>query len=231
MKTGLLLGLAAALISLNAIGAEPAGLKTEKQKFSYTVGQQVGQNLKRQNLDVDPRTVAQGIQDALSGAQPRLKPEEMQAAIQAYQKKDLAKREALAKKNQEAGQAFLEANKKKEGIVVLPSGIQYQVLKEGDGKKPKDTDTVEVHYRGTLVNGTEFDSSHKRNEPATFQVNGVIHGWQEILPLMKEGSKWQVFIPAEHAYGNMGAGGTIGPNETLIFEIELLAIKKEEKGG
>jgi len=231
MKTGLLLGLAAALISLNAIGAEPAGLKTEKQKFSYTVGQQVGQNLKRQNLDVDPRTVAQGIQDALSGAQPRLKPEEMQAAIQAYQKKDLAKREALAKKNQEAGQAFLEANKKKEGVVVLPSGIQYQVLKEGDGKKPKDTDTVEVHYRGTLVNGTEFDSSHKRNEPATFQVNGVIHGWQEILPLMKAGSKWQVFVPAEHAYGAQGAGGAIGPNETLIFEIELLAIKKEEKGG
>lgn len=229
MKTGLLPGLAAALLSLHAIGAEPAGLKTEKQKFSYTVGHQVGQNLKRQNLDVDPRIVSQGVQDVLSGAAPKLKPEEMQAAIQAYQKKELEKREALAKKNQEAGQAFLEANKKKEGIVVLPSGIQYKVIKDGGGKQPKATDTVEVHYRGTLINGTEFDSSYKRNEPATFQVNGVIHGWQEILPLMKEDSKWQAFIPAEHAYGAQGAGGAIGPNETLIFEIELLAIKKDAK--
>ena len=134
------------------------------------------------------------------------------------------------KKNLEAGQAFLEANKKKEGVVTLPSGLQYKIITEGTGKQPKSTDTVVAHYRGTLINGTEFDSSYKRNEPATFPVAGVIKGWQEVLPLMKEGAKWQVYIPAELAYGPRGAGDIIGPNEVLVFDIELLSVKSEAEG-
>lgn len=225
MKTGLLLGLIAVSFSLSAFGKDPAGFKTDKQKFSYTVGYQLGQNLMRQNLDIDPKIAAQGMQSALSGTAPKLTPEEMRASIQAYQKKEQDKIEALSKKNLEAGQAFLDANKKKEGVVTLPSGLQYKVLSEGKGKQPKSTDTVVAHYRGTLINGTEFDSSYKRNEPATFPLEGVIKGWQEALPLMKEGAKWQIYIPADLAYGPRGAGNAIGPNEALIFDIELLSVK------
>ena len=146
---------------------------------------------------------------------------------------DLKEREKIivpAKKKQETGEAFLEKNKKKEGVVTLPSGLQYKVITEGKGKQPKSTDTVVAHYRGTLINGTEFDSSYKRNEPATFPVEGVIKGWQEALPLMKEGAKWQVYIPAELGYGPRGAGAAIGPNEVLIFDIELLSVKSEAEG-
>lgn len=226
MKTGPLLGLVLVTFAVSAFAKEPeAVLKTDKQKFSYTVGFQLGQNLKRQNLDVDPKIVAQGIEGALSGTASKLTTDEMHASIQAYQKKEQEKTEALAKKNLEAGQAFLEANKKKAGVVMLPSGLQYKVITEGKGKQPKATDTVVAQYRGTLINGTEFDSSYKRNQPATFPVNGVIKGWQEILPLMKEGSKWQVYIPADLAYGPRGARGAIGPNEVLIFDIDLLSVK------
>jgi FKBP-type peptidyl-prolyl cis-trans isomerase FklB len=230
MKTGLLIGLISFALSLSAFGKEPTGLKTDKQKFSYTVGFQIGQNLKRQNLDLDTKAFSQGAQDALSNTTPRMKTEEMQAAIQLQQKKETEKQEALMKKNLEAGQAFLEANKKKEGVVTLPSGVQYKIIAEGKGKQPTAADTVIAHYRGTLINGTEFDSSYKRKEPATFPVTGVIKGWQEVLPLMKEGSKWQVYIPAELAYGPRGAGGVIGPNEVLVFDIELLSVKSESGG-
>jgi FKBP-type peptidyl-prolyl cis-trans isomerase FklB len=227
MKTGFVFGLLVLSLSLTAWGKEPAGgLKTDKQKFSYTAGYQIGQNLKRQNLDLDSKTFSQGVQDAIANAKPRLKPEEMQAAVQNQQKKDMEKQAAVAKKNLDAGQAFLEANKKKEGVVTLPSGLQYKVVTEGKGKQPKSTDTVVAHYRGTLINGTEFDSSYQRNEPATFPVGGVIKGWQEALPLMKEGAKWQVYIPSDLAYGPRGAGGDIGPNEVLIFDIELLSVKE-----
>ena len=229
MKTGFVFGLLVLSLSLNAWGKEPAptgGLKTDKQRFSYTAGYQIGQNLKRQNLDLDSKTFSQGVQDAITSAQPRLKPEEMQAAIQTQQKKDMDKQAAVAKKNLDAGQAFLEANKKKEGVVTLPSGLQYKIVTEGKGKQPKSTDTVVAHYRGTLINGTEFDSSYQRNEPATFPVAGVIKGWQEALPLMKEGAKWQVYIPSDLAYGPRGAGGAIGPNEVLIFDIELVSVKE-----
>jgi FKBP-type peptidyl-prolyl cis-trans isomerase FklB len=228
MKSGLLIGLITLSLSVSAFGKEPTGLKSDKQKFSYTVGFQIGQNLKRQNLDLDTKAFSQGAQDAISNAQPRLKTEEMQAAIQTQQKKEMEKQEAKMKKNLEAGQAFLEANKKKEGVVTLPSGLQYKIITEG--KQPKSTDTVVAHYRGTLINGTEFDSSYKRNEPATFPVAGVIKGWQEALPLMKEGAKWQVYIPAELAYGPRGAGDVIGPNEVLVFDIELLSVKSEAEG-
>ncbi|MBI3546125.1 MAG: FKBP-type peptidyl-prolyl cis-trans isomerase [Gammaproteobacteria bacterium] len=230
MKTGVLLSLIALSISTTAFGKEPAtGLKTDKQKFSYSVGTQIGQNIKRQNLDVDNKAFAQGIEDAMSGAKPRMKADEMQASVQAHYKKEMEKQQAMAAKNTEAGKAFLEANKKKEGVVSLPSGLQYKVITEGKGKQPKATDTVVAHYRGSLINGTEFDSSYKRNEPATFPLTGVIKGWQEVLPLMKEGSKWQVYIPAELGYGDRGAGNVIGPNETLIFDIELVSVKNEEE--
>ena len=231
MKTGFVFGLLALSLSLNAWGKEPAGFKTDKQKFSYTAGYQIGQNLKRQNLDLDSKTFSQGVQDAISDAKPRLKTEEMQAAVQSQQKKDMEKKEVLMNKNLEAGQAFLEANKKKDGVIALPSGLQYKVITEGKGKQPKSTDSVVAHYRGTLINGTEFDSSYQRNEPATFPVAGVIKGWQEALPLMKEGSKWQVFIPADLAYGPRGAGAAIGPNEALIFDIELLSVKSDAEGA
>ena len=227
MKSGIVFGLLALSLSLSAWGKEPAGFKTDKQKFSYTAGYQIGQNLKRQNLDLDSKAFSQGTQDAITNAKPRLTPEEMQAAVQTQQKKDQEKLAAVAKKNLEAGQAFLEANKKKDGVVTLASGLQYKVITEGKGKQPKSTDTVVAHYRGTLINGTEFDSSYQRNEPATFPVTGVIKGWQEALPLMKEGAKWQVFIPADLAYGTRGAGGAIGPNEVLVFEIELLSVKSD----
>ncbi len=230
MKTGLVIGLITLSLSLSAFGKEPVGPKSDKQKFSYTVGYQIGQNIKRQNLDLDSKAFTQGAQDAISSAKPRLKAEEMQAAIQSQQKKEMEKQEVLVKKNLEAGQAFLEANKKKEGVITLPSGLQYKVITEGKGKQPKSTDTVVAHYRGTLTNGTEFDSSYKRNEPATFPVAGVIKGWQEVLPLMKEGAKWQVYIPAELGYGSHGAGAVIGPNEVLIFDIELLSVKSEAEG-
>jgi len=230
MKTGLLIGLITLSLSLSAFGKEPTGLKSDKQKFSYAVGFQIGQNLKRQKLDLDTKAFTQGTQDAISSAKPRLTTEEMQAAVQSQQKKEMEKQEVLVKKNLEAGQAFLEANKKKEGVIALPSGLQYKIITDGKGKQPKSTDAVVAHYRGTLTNGTEFDSSYKRNEPATFPVTGVIKGWQEVLPLMKEGAKWQVYIPAELAYGPRGAGNIIGPNEVLIFDIELLSIKSETEG-
>lgn len=230
MKTGIVFGLLTLSLSLNAWGKEPIAFKTDKQKFSYTVGFQIGQNLKRQNLELDSKSFSQGVQDAIADAKPRLKHEEMQAAVQAQQKKDMEKQEAQAKKNLEAGQAFLNANKKKDGVVTTDSGLQYKVVTEGKGKQPKSTDSVVAHYRGTLINGTEFDSSYQRNEPATFPVAGVIKGWQEALPLMKEGSKWQVYIPADLAYGPRGAGTAIGPNEALIFDIELLSVKSGTEG-
>lgn len=229
MKIGFVFSLLALSLSLNAWGKEPvSGLKTDKQKFSYTAGYQIGQNLKRQNLDLDTKAFSQGTQDAISGKPAQLKPEEMQAAVQNQQKKDMEKQEALAKKNLEAGMAFLEANKKKEGVTTTPSGLQYKIVTAGKGKQPKSEDTVVAHYRGTLINGTEFDSSYQRNEPATFPVHGVIKGWQEVLPLMQEGAKWQVYIPSDLAYGPRGAGGAIGPNEVLIFDIELLSVKESE---
>jgi FKBP-type peptidyl-prolyl cis-trans isomerase FklB len=150
----------------------------------------------------------------------------------AFQKEMMAKREQAGKeagaKNKVEGEAFLAENGKKEGVVTLPDGLQYKILKEGDGAKPKATDTVTVHYRGTLISGTEFDSSYKRKEPVSFPVNGVIAGWTEALQLMKVGSKWQLFIPSTLAYGERGAGPDLGPNATLIFEVELISIGKPE---
>ncbi len=204
-------------------------LKTDRDKVSYSIGLDIGTNFKRQSLDLDSKALAAGIADGLSGGKPLLTEDEVRKVLAQFQQQMAAKAQQaaqqLAEKNQKAGEAFLAENKKKKGVITLPSGLQYQVIKTGTGKIPKATDTVTTHYRGTLIDGTEFDSSYKRGEPASFQVNGVIKGWTEALQLMKVGSKWQLFIPSNLAYGPQGAGQVIGPNATLIFEIELLSIK------
>jgi FKBP-type peptidyl-prolyl cis-trans isomerase FklB len=204
-------------------------LKTDKDKVSYSIGLDIGTNFKRQSVDLDAKALAAGIADGLSGGKPLLAEDEVQKVLAEFRQQMGAKAQQaaqqLAEKNQKAGETFLAENKKKKGVVTLPSGLQYHVIKEGTGKIPKASETVTTHYRGTLIDGTEFDSSYKRGEPASFPVNGVIKGWTEALQLMKVGSKWQLFIPASLAYGPQGAGQLIGPNATLIFEIELLSIK------
>jgi FKBP-type peptidyl-prolyl cis-trans isomerase FklB len=208
---------------------EKVELKDSKDKESYSLGYQLGQSLKSQGVDINLEIFASGIKDAFGGKEPQMSQEEMRATIMELQKRIMAARQKELKekgvKNLEEGKKFLVENQKKEGIKTLPSGLQYKVLTEGSGKTPKPEDTVTVNYRGTLIDGTEFDSSYKRGQPATFQVKGVIKGWTEALQLMKEGSKWQLFIPPDLAYGEKGAGRDIGPNATLIFEVELVSIK------
>lgn len=203
-------------------------LKNQKDKVSYIIGMDIGNNLKKQSIDVDPNILVKGVKDALSGAKPLLTEQEIQEAMVAFQKEMAAKQEQVAKRNKAEGEVFLAENKKKEGVKTLPSGLQYKVIKAGTGKKPKSNDTVTVHYRGTLINGTEFDSSYKRGQPVSFPVSGVIPGWTEALQLMEEGAKWQLFIPSNIAYGERGAGGVIGPNATLIFEVELVSIQEKK---
>lgn len=200
---------------------------TEKEKFSYALGVNIGNSLKQQGLtDVDQETLTQAIKDVLSGNELRVSQPDMQTAIEAYSQKQQAERDEAAKKSKAAGEKYRADNKKNKGVKELPSGIQYEVLKEGKGKKPAATDTVTVHYHGMLISGKVFDSSVSRGQPATFPINNVIKGWQEVVPMMPVGSKWRVVIPSELAYGERGAGKSIGPNETLIFEIELLSIKE-----
>ena len=217
------------LFTAQVVADDKLTLKTEKEKLSYSLGASLGQNVKSNNLDIDAEIFTRAIKDALTGSKPLLSDEEMKAALQDFQQKmrqkQLAALQELGAKNKKDGEAFLAANKKKPGVVALPSGLQYKVIKTGTGKKPTVNDTVVAHYTGTLINGKEFDSSVRRGEPATFLLGGVVKGWQEVLPLMPAGSKWQVFIPASLAYGETGAGQAIGPNETLIFEIELVSIK------
>jgi FKBP-type peptidyl-prolyl cis-trans isomerase len=209
---------------------DPATLKTEKDKVNYGIGVGVARNFQRQGIDVDIDLVVKGLRDMLSGGKLLMTEEELQTTMTAFQA-DLQKKlqeatKAAAEKNKKEGEAFLAENSKKEGVVTLPSGLQYKILKPGDGKKPVSQDSVECHYRGTFINGTEFDSSYKRGQPINLKVDGgVIAGWSEALKLMPVGSKWQVFIPSKLAYGENGAGSQIGPNSTLIFEVELLAIK------
>jgi FKBP-type peptidyl-prolyl cis-trans isomerase len=222
-----------------ATAAKPAAaLTTTKDKFSYALGMQVGTglggNLRKQSVEFDPNILAQGLKDSLAGGKTRLTQEEAQAVLSQVQadvrKKQQAKMEVAGAANKKEGDAFLAANKSKEGVVTLPSGLQYKILTAGTGAKPASTDSVVCNYRGTLINGTEFDSSYKRKEPATFPVTGVIKGWTEALQLMPVGSKWQLFIPSGLGYGERGAGGgDIGPNATLIFEVELLSIQAKDQ--
>jgi len=207
-------------------------LTTTKQKASYAIGMNLGGGLHRQNIDVDTDAIVQGLQDTLNGKKALLTDEEARSALMQLQSemqaKMQAKQTAEGEANKKEGDAFLAANKTKEGVVTLPSGLQYKILKEGSGPKPTATDSVVCNYKGTLINGTEFDSSYKRGEPATFPVTGVIKGWTEALQLMPVGSKWQLFIPSDLAYGPRGTpGGPIGPNSTLIFEVELISIKEK----
>jgi FKBP-type peptidyl-prolyl cis-trans isomerase len=221
---------AAPATSAQTSSSNPA-FKSEKDKISYAIGMNVGKNLQRSSIDVDPTIVSKGIQDTLAG-KTLMTEAEAQAVLTQLQtdmrKKQDEKMQQAGEANQKEGEAFLAANKAKTGVVTLPSGLQYKILKEGSGPKPAATDSVVCNYRGTLINGTEFDSSYKRGEPATFPVNGVIKGWTEALQLMPVGSKWQLFVPPDLAYGPRGAGADIGPNATLIFEVELLSIKPKE---
>ena len=229
MKAIIPVALVCALVGV-ALAADTAmTLKDDKDKVSYSIGLNIGRSMKQEGLDINPDALAAAMKDIFAGAKPQLTDEEVQQVMQDFQKKVMAKqmaaREEGLAKNKGEGEKFLAENKKKEGIKTTASGLQYKVITEGKGKTPKATDTVKTHYRGTLINGTEFDSSYKRGEPAEFPVNGVIKGWTEALQLMKEGSKWQLFIPSELAYGERGAGKDIGPNSTLIFDIELLSVK------
>jgi len=207
---------------------EKKALQTPKEKLSYSIGADIGSKMKSQ-LDIDPDSLAQGIKDAFSGNKMLLTEQEINETLSALQKEMMEKKAVLARqageKNKNKGDAFLAENKKKEGVKTLQSGLQYKVITEGNGKTPKAEDTVVTNYRGTLIDGTEFDSSYKRGQPATFQVKGVIAGWTEALQLMKEGSKWQLFVPSNLAYGERGAGSAIGPNATLIFEVELISVQ------
>ncbi len=211
---------------------EKPAMKSEKDKISYIIGMDIGNNFKKQGVEVDPDILAKGIKDALSGAKPQLTDQEAKDVMASFEKEMRAKQEAMRKtageKNKKEGEEFLAANKSKEGVKTLPSGLQYKVIKPGTGKKPQLTDTVTVQYRGTLIDGTEFDSSLRRGAPATFEVNKIIPGWTEALQLMQEGAKWQLFIPSNLAYGERGAGQQIGPNATLIFEVELVSIQAKK---
>ncbi|HWF04866.1 MAG TPA: FKBP-type peptidyl-prolyl cis-trans isomerase [Candidatus Angelobacter sp.] len=201
-------------------------LTTDKQKAGYAIGMNWGTNLHHQEVDVDITALLQGLKESFAGAKTLMTEDEARAALNKLQADMQAKMQAKAKQEEAASKEFLSANKGKEGVVTLPSGLQYKILKAGTGPKPAASDTVVCNYRGTLVNGTEFDSSYKRGEPAEFGVNRVIKGWTEALQLMPVGSKWQLFIPSDLAYGEHAPPNSgIGPNATLIFEVELLSIK------
>ena len=205
-------------------------LSTQKEKVSYAIGIDIGKNFKKNLIDVDPNILLTGIKEGLvSDTTSLLSETEIATVMQEFQKEIMTKQAEVKKgessKNKKEGEAFLKENAKKEGVKVTKSGLQYKVITEGKGKTPTDTSTVSVHYRGTLIDGKEFDSSIKRGQPAEFPVNGVIKGWTEALQLMKEGDKWMLYIPSDLAYGDQGAGGVISPGSTLIFEVELLSIK------
>lgn len=222
MKYSVIALLVGVTLPMVCISAE---LVTDKQKFSYALGAQIGRNVSQQGIPLDTEAFAAGVSDILNNSDLQLTTEQMQAAAEKYQQQLKAERKVKGDENSSKGAAFMAENKKSAGVEVLDNGIQYKVLESGNGDKPTIDDTVVVHYRGTLINGQQFDSSYERGEPVEFKLSQVIQGWQEVLPLMQEGAKWQVVIPPELAYGESGAGANIGPNETLIFEIELIEVK------
>jgi FKBP-type peptidyl-prolyl cis-trans isomerases 1 len=212
-----------------AFAADSPELKSDKEKLSYSIGMDIGGNLKRGSIEVDPDLLAKGLKDTYGGGKTLLTEDEARQTLEVAQKALMAKKaetmQKQSEKNKADGEKFLAENAKKAGVKTLPSGLQYKVITPGKGKTPKASDTVTVHYKGTLIDGTEFDSSYKRGEPASFPVSGVIPGWVEAIQLMKEGAKWQLFIPPNLAYGERGAGRDIGPNATLLFEVELISVK------
>ena len=201
-----------------------ATLDSDQQKLSYIFGIQVGQNMKSEGVDLDIDAFAAGVQDMLDGKQPQLDQATAEKVISEFQQQKSQELAEVMNKKQAESKAFMEENAKNPGVKTTESGLQYEIIKEGDGATPSADDKVIAHYEGTLIDGTKFDSSYDRGEPATFPVNGVIKGWQEALQMMKEGGKWRVVIPGSLAYGPQGAGDKIGPNETLVFTIELIAI-------
>jgi FKBP-type peptidyl-prolyl cis-trans isomerase len=212
----------------------PSVFKSDREKVGYALGLNLGANLannwKRQGLKTDAfdlDTFARGLKDSLGGGQPLLTPQETRAVLMAFQKTIMDQRKQQALANKDAGDKFLADNKTKPGVVTLPDGLQYKVLAEGSGDSPKASDTVSVNYRGTFIDGTEFDSSYKRGQPATFRVGGVIHGWTEALQLMKPGARWQLFIPAGLAYGEPGMQPGIPPNSALVFDLELVSVASQ----
>jgi FKBP-type peptidyl-prolyl cis-trans isomerase FklB len=220
--------LAVTMIATAATAADPS-LKDTKDKLGYGIGLDMGKTFKKQGLEISTDALLKGFKDGFSGAEPKLSEEEIKATFTAVQqemaKKQMEEAAKVSAKNLKDGADYLAANKKKAGIITTASGLQYKVITTGKGPKPTATSVVKTHYRGTLLDGTEFDSSYKRNEPAEFEVGQVIKGWTEALQLMNVGSKWQLYIPAELAYGERGAGGTIGPNSALIFDVELISIQ------
>lgn len=209
--------------SLNVLAeAKP---ESDKEKLSYSMGIFFGQTVTRQDIDVDVPAFVQAVEDVLSDNELKMDMEDMQQILSAYQQKEQQQRSQSANSNLEEGEKYLVENKDRKGVVELESGLQYKVIEKGEGATPAADDTVVVHYRGTLLDGTEFDSSYSRGEPAALGVDRVIKGWQEALQLMKVGSKWQIAVPSELAYGSRGAGNVIGPNSTLLFDIELLEIQ------
>jgi FKBP-type peptidyl-prolyl cis-trans isomerase len=230
---GLITGLALTTLlsgcNQQATAEDTVKLDNETNKASYAIGIQMGSQMAPLKDLLNQNAIMMGFKDSIQGKEPQLSMEDMQAVMQSFQEtvmeQQQAKQMEAAGANAEAGEKFLSENKSKEGVTTTESGLQYKVITEGSGASPAETDTVVTHYTGTLINGEVFDSSYKRNSPATFPVNGVIPGWTEALQMMKVGSKWKLFIPAELAYGEQGAGANIGPNEVLIFDIELLEIK------
>lgn len=216
------------LLSVSAVAQDTAPLETQKQKFSYIVGMQMAEGMMKQGLneDLDVDAFAQAIKDRFQGVEPRLTQEEMQQVVQALREQDQAEQAERGAEAKAEGEAFLTENKERDEVTTTDSGLQYVVTTEGDGAMPEAGDSVTVHYEGRLLDGTVFDSSYKRGEPATFGVGQVIEGWQEALMLMSEGATWEVWIPSDLAYGPSGAGGAIGPNEVLNFTIELIEVKQ-----
>src|SRR6266536_563187 len=228
----LVIGITLATLAVSAFAEDRPALKDAKDKVSYSIGLDIGMTFQKQKMEINSDVLAAGVKDGLSGAKPLLSTEEVRQVMTQFSKdmreKTAAANKEAADKNTKEGEKFLAENKAKPGIKTTASGLQYKVEKEGSGTPPKETDIVVVNYRGTLIDGTEFDSSYKRGEPATFPIDRVIKGWTEALQLMKPGAKYQLFIPSNLAYGPGGTGGDIGPNSTLIFEVELLSVKPGE---
>jgi FKBP-type peptidyl-prolyl cis-trans isomerase len=227
--TALIIFLGQTLSAGALVAQETTALTNPKEKLSYALGLDLGNQLRLQSVGIDPQILFQGLKTGFSGAKALMTETEVRAAIAALQG-ELAKKQAEAtaaqsENNKRVGEAFLASNKAREGVITLPSGLQYKIMTAGTGARPTADDTVVCHYRGTLVDGTEFDSSYKRNQPSTFPVKGVIKGWTEALQLMTVGSKWQLVIPAALAYGETARNNLIGPNSTLVFEVELISIQ------
>ena len=216
-------------LSPSAVADEQSLIRTDQQMVSYTLGYQIGGQLAAQiregEVDLDPDAFAQAIADVLAGRPPAMTSVQMEAALEMFQQQQNSRRNTAGETGQSRGEAFQVEYSQRQGVVATASGLQYRVIETGEGRSPGPADTVVVHYVGQLIDGTEFDSSRGRGTPATFSLGGIIPGWQEALQLMREGDIWEVVIPSELAYGAQGAGASIGPNETLVFEIELISVK------